>query len=274
MSQDTIINRNNVQISGKGTQPMLFGHGFGCDQNFWRFVAPAFEEDYRVILFDYVGSGKSDRKAYDPQRYSSLSGYAQDVLEICQALDLKDVVFVGHSVSSMIGLLASIQAPGLFSRLILLGASPCYMNELPTYQGGFDRADLEGLLGMMDKNYLGWANYVAPVAMKNPDRPELALELEASFNATDHYIMKQFAEITFLSDVRAALPGVSVPALIMQPADDAFVPLHIAKYLQWQLTGSTVAWMKATGHFPHLSFPDETIQVIKQYLAQPQSVLS
>lgn len=265
MIQD-ILARNNVKVTGRGAQPMLFGHGFGCDQSFWRYVAPAFEDDYRVIQFDYVGSGKSDHGAYRSERYCSLRGYSQDVLDICQALNLKDVIFVGHSVSAMIGLLASLQTPGLFGRLILIGASPCYVNELPDYQGGFDRADLEGLLGLMEKNYLGWANYVAPVAMKNPDRPELALELEASFNANDHYIMQQFAQVTFLSDLRAELPRISVPALIMQTSADAFVPPHIASYLHQQLSGSTLAWMKATGHFPHLGFPEETIQIIQQYL--------
>lgn len=266
MAPNTLA-RNNVHISGRGTQPMLFGHGFGCDQRFWRLVAPAFEDHYRVILFDYVGSGKSDRDAYSFTRYSSLSGYAQDVLEICTELELKNPIFVGHSVSSMIGILASLQAPGLFQQLILLGASPCYFNDPPHYAGGYQRSDLEGLLGMMEHNYLGWANYVAPVAMKNPERPELALELEASFCATDHEIMYQFAEITFLSDVREVLPRVQTPALIMQPAEDAFVPLPVAEYLHQHLAGSQVKYMQATGHFPHLSYPVETIQIIQQHLA-------
>jgi sigma-B regulation protein RsbQ len=179
-AEEQVTARNNVRVSGSGTQPMLFAHGFGCDQNMWRYVAPAFEADHKVILFDYVGSGKSDLESYDGERYSSLEGYAEDVLDICHALDLRDVIFVGHSVSGMIGVLAANREPDLFDRLVLIGPSARYVNDLPDYQGGFEQADLEGLLQMMDSNYIGWANFLAPVIMKNEARPELAEELEAS----------------------------------------------------------------------------------------------
>jgi len=261
-----ILHRNNIKIFGKGTQPMMFAHGFGCDQRFWRFVAPAFEDEYKIVLFDHVGSGMSDRQEYDSERYSSLTGYAQDVIDICKTLELTDVIFVGHSVSSMIGILASIQEPGIFSRLVFIGASPSYLNDPPDYIGGFERADIDGLLDMMEKNYIGWAGYLAPVAMKNADRPELAYELETSFTSTNHAIMCQFASVTFYSDFRDDLSKIRTPSLILQPSEDAFVPLHVAEYLHHQLTHSTLAWMQATGHFPHLSSPDETIQMIKAYL--------
>ena len=180
---ENILTRNNVKVSGRGSQPLMFAHGFGCDQNMWRFVAPEFEENYKIILFDYVGSGKSDIGAYDAKRYGDLNGYAQDVIEICDALDLKDVIFVGHSVSSMIGALASIERPELFKNLLMVVPSPCYINDPPDYVGGFERADVEGLLDMMDKNYIGWASFLAPVIMKNEDRPELGAELEERVSA-------------------------------------------------------------------------------------------
>ena len=167
---ENILRRNNVKISGSGAQVLMFAHGFGCDQNMWRFVAPDFEADYKIVSFDYVGSGNSDISAYKADRYADLSGYVQDVLEICDALALEDVIFVGHSVSSMIGVLASIERPALFKKLIQIVPSPCYINS-PDYTGGFERADIEGLLDMMDKNYMGWASFLAPVIMKNADRP-------------------------------------------------------------------------------------------------------
>jgi sigma-B regulation protein RsbQ len=186
-----VLSRNNVKVFGRGTQPMLFAHGFGCDQNMWRFVTPAFENDYRIVLFDYVGSGKSELASYDPERYATLDGYTEDVLDVCRALDLRDVIFVGHSVSGMIGLLAANRAPELFERLILIGPSPRYINDAPDYVGGFERTDIEGLLETMEKNYIGWANFLAPAIMKNPDRPELTAELEASFCSTDPVIARR-----------------------------------------------------------------------------------
>jgi sigma-B regulation protein RsbQ len=263
---ETIIRRNNVRTSGRGTQPMLFAHGFGCDQNMWRFVAPAFEEDYRVILFDYVGAGKSDIGAYDPARYASLDGYADDVLDICHALDLRDTVFVGHSVSSMVGVLAANREPERFSRLVLVGPSPRYLNEPPDYVGGFERADLEGLLETMEKNYIGWANFLAPAIMKNPDRPELSEELEASFCSTDPVIARRFAEATFFADNRGDLAAVAVPSLVMQCSEDMIAPPEVGEYLSRTLPGSTLRVLRATGHCPHMSHPAETIAVIREYL--------
>jgi sigma-B regulation protein RsbQ len=264
--QRNILARNNVKVMGHGTQPMLFAHGFGCDQNMWRFVVPAFANDYRVVLFDYVGSGRSDLDAYDAKRYSSLDGYADDVLEICDALDLKDVVFVGHSVSSMIGVLAALRDPERFAQLILIGPSPRYINE-PPYVGGFERGDIEQLLDTMDKNYIGWANFLAPAIMKNPDRPELSVELAESFCSTDPTIARRFAEATFYADNRADLSGVGTPSLILQCADDIIAPTAVGEYVHSQLRDSTLHFMQATGHCPHMSHPEETIDAIRAYLS-------
>lgn len=260
----TIYKRNNVKVLGH-KQPMLFAHGFGCDQNMWRFVTPAFQDDYQIVLFDYVGSGKSDLSAYCSDRYSTLQGYAQDILDICETLNLQDVIFVGHSVSSMIGMLAEIQDPERFSRLILIGPSPCYMNDR-NYIGGFERRDIEGLLDIMEKNYIGWANFLAPVVMKNDDRPELTRELEESFCSTDPTIASQFAKATFFSDNRSDLPKVSTPSLIMQCSDDAIAPTAVGDYLHRHLRDSTLRQMKATGHCPHISHPEETIRFMEDYL--------
>jgi len=255
-----------VKVFGKGTQPLMFAHGFGCDQNMWRLVTPAFEQDYRIILFDYVGSGKSDLQAYSAERYGDLNGYARDVLDICAELELIRVVFVGHSVSGVVGMLASIREPERFDRLILVGPSPCYINDPPAYVGGFERADIEGLLDVMEKNYIGWANFLAPVVMKNQERPELTRELEESFCSTDPRIARRFAEATFFSDNRSDVPRVTIPSLIMQCSEDAIAPLGVGDYLHRHLPQSTLRVMKATGHCPHMSHPDETIQIIKEYL--------
>jgi sigma-B regulation protein RsbQ len=258
--------RNNVKVFGRGTQPMLFAHGFGCDQTMWRFVTPAFEDDYRIVLFDYVGSGRSDLSAYDAERYASLDGYAQDVLDVVHALDLEDIVFVGHSVSSMVGVLAANREPDRFARLVLVGPSPRYINDAPDYVGGFERADIEGLLETMEKNYIGWANFLAPAIMKNPDRPELSSELEASFCSTDPVIARRFAEATFFADNRADLADVRVPSLIMQCSEDIIAPLDVGAYLSRSVPASTLRVLRATGHCPHMSHPDETIAVIRDYL--------
>jgi sigma-B regulation protein RsbQ len=245
---------------------MMFAHGFGCDQNMWRYITPAFENDYRIILFDYVGAGKSDLTAYYPERYASLQGYAQDVVEICQSLQLNDVIFVGHSVSSMIGLLASIAQPGYFSRMIMIGPSPGYINE-GEYRGGFERRDIEGLLETMDKNYIGWANFLAPNIMGNKDRPELGDELTESFCSTDPVMARQFAEATFFSDNREDLKKSRVPSLVLQCSDDIIAPLEVGTYLQQNLPHSTLRVMNATGHCPHMSEPNETILLMKEYLS-------
>jgi sigma-B regulation protein RsbQ len=261
-----VLKRNNVVVRGRGSEPMLFAHGFGCDQNMWRFVTPAFEDDYKLVLFDYVGSGKSDLSAYDRERYASLEGYAQDVLEICGALDLRDVTFVGHSVSSIVGVLAAKQEPSRFKRIVMIGPSPRYMND-DGYVGGFDRADIEGLLDLMDRNYIGWASFLAPVIMKNGERPELTQELQESFCSTDPKIARRFAETTFFSDNRDDLRHVSVPSLILQCAEDAIAPAEVGTYVHRNTPGSTLRLMKATGHCPHISHPEETITAMKEWLA-------
>jgi sigma-B regulation protein RsbQ len=264
MNKD-IIRRNNVNVSGRGSQTMLFAHGFGCDQNMWRYITPAFEQTHRIVLFDYVGAGKSDLAAYNDERYSTLHGYAQDVLDVCHALDLKEVIFVGHSVSSMIGALASIREPELFDRLIMVGPSPRYIND-GTYKGGFERSDLEGLLDTMDKNYIGWASFLAPTIMKNPERPELSKELEQSFCSTDPKIARKFAEVTFFSDNRKDLSRIKVPTLVMQCSDDVIAPDTVGDYVQQHIPDATLMKMRATGHCPHMSHPEETIGFIKKYL--------
>ena len=263
-----VIRRNNVNVFGEGEQPMLFAHGFGCDQNMWRLITPEFAPDYRVVLFDYVGSGKSDLSAYDPVRYGTLDGYAQDVLDICEALDLRDVLFVGHSVSSMIGILAANRAPERFSRLIMVGPSPRYINDIG-YVGGFERADIEGLLDLMERNYLGWASYLAPVVMKNDGRPELTQELRESFCSTDPVIARRFAEATFLADNREDLAGLKVPTLILQCSDDLIAPRSVGDFVHGSLPQSTFQQMQATGHCPHLSHPEETIELMRAYLRSP-----
>jgi sigma-B regulation protein RsbQ len=264
---DKILLRNNVKTIGEGAQTIMFAHGFGCDQNMWRFVAPAFEKDYKIVLFDYVGSGKSDLSAYKPERYGDLQGYAQDVIEICDALDLKDVIFVGHSVSGMIGALAAIERPELFKSLIHVVPSPCYINCPPDYTGGFERADIEGLLDMMDKNYIGWANFLAPVIMKNAERPELGAELEQSFCSTDPKIARRFAEATFFSDNRADLAKVTTPSLIIQVTDDAIAPVSVGEFMHRNMPNSKLSLLDASGHCPHMSHPRETIEIIKEYLS-------
>jgi sigma-B regulation protein RsbQ len=262
---DPVIKRNNVKVTGKGTRTMMFAHGFGCDQNMWRYIVPAFENDYRIVLFDYVGAGQSDKSAYVESRYNTLNGYADDVLDICKALNLENIIFVGHSVSCMIGVLAATRHPKVFSRLILIGPSARYIND-EDYIGGFERSDIVGLLDTMDKNYVGWANFLGPAIMKNADRPELAEELTASFCSTDPKIARRFAEVTFFSDNRADLDKIRVPSLIMQCSDDLIAPLEVGDYLAKNIPLSTLRVMKATGHCPHLSSPEETIDIIKDYL--------
>ena len=261
-----MLKRNNVKVLGRGTKTLLLAHGFGCDQNMWRFITPAFQDDYRVVLFDYVGAGQSDTSAYSRTRYGTLRGYAQDVLEICHALELKDVIFVGHSVSAMIGVLAAIDEPSRFEKLILIGPSPCYASD-GDYAGAFDKSDIESLLESLDSNYLGWSSTMAPVIMGNPERPELSAELTNSFCRADPEIAKSFARVTFTSDNRADLPRVTTPSLILQCSQDVIAPLAVGEYLHRNLAGSQLQVLNATGHCPHLSAPEETIAAMKAYLS-------
>jgi sigma-B regulation protein RsbQ len=261
-----VLQRHNVRLSGPedGT-PMLFVHGFGCDQNMWRYVAPRFEDEFRVVLFDLAGAGGADVGAYDVDRHSTLAGYADDVLEICAALDLEDVVFVGHSVSAMIGVLASLEEPERFSRLVLVGPSPRYIDD-EGYTGGFTEQDIEELLESLDSNYLGWSSAMAPVIMGNPDRPELGGELTESFCRSDPAIAARFARVTFLSDNRADLPRVSTPTLVLQSRDDAIAPMAVGEYVRDAVPTSSFVVLDATGHCPNLSAPDETADAIAAFV--------
>lgn len=261
----SILERNNVKISGKGTQPMMFAHGFGCDQHSWQFITDAFENDYKIILFDYVGAGKSDLSAFDPQKYSKLEGYAEDVLDICEALNLHNAIFVGHSVSSMIGILAANKNPEYFDKLILIGPSPRYLND-EGYCGGFERSDLENLFEFMDSNYLGWSSAMAPTIMGNASRPELGEFLTTSFCTTDPEIARSFARTTFFSDNRSDLKEVKVPSLTLQCREDIIAPQQIGKFVEENMPQNTLYLMRATGHCPHISEPQETISAIKNFL--------
>jgi sigma-B regulation protein RsbQ len=258
--------RNNVTELGRPDgPPVVFAHGFGCDQNMWRFVTPGFVDDYRVILFDAVGAGGSDLSAYDRDRYATLAGYARDLLEIITELDLHDVVYVGHSVAAMVGVLAARNEPQHFAKLVLVGPSPRYIDD-GDYVGGFSAEDIEGLLESLDSNYLGWSSAMAPVIMGNPDRAELGAELTNSFCRTDPEIARHFARVTFTSDNRADLAGVDVPTLILQCADDVIAPTAVGDYVHQRITGSRLVRMAATGHCPNLSAPAETVAAIKSFL--------
>lgn len=264
-SGSTVLTRHHVTISGDGTVPMVFAHGFGCDQNMWRFIAPAFKKDYRIVLFDYIGHGRSDRAAYHPARYATLDGYAADVLDICRALGIERGVFVGHSVSAMIGALASRREPERFDRIVMIGPSPCYIND-GDYVGGFSRADIDGLLESLDSNYLGWSSAMAPVIMGRPDQPALGDELTNSFCRTDPAIAKQFARATFLSDNRADLRAVRARCLVLQCSSDVIAPETVGRFVHAELPDSQFVQMRATGHCPNLSAPEETIAAMKAFL--------
>lgn len=266
LSREWVLARNNVTVTGSGDRTMIFAHGFGCDQQMWRLVAPAFEADHRVVLFDYVGCGQSDLSSFDAHRYGSLHGYAQDLLDVCAALDVRDAIFVGHSVSSMIGVLAAARQPSCFSTLVMIGPSPRYLDDLPDYVGGFSRSDIEELLSVMDHNYIGWARTLAPVVMGNPQRPELTTELEHSFCSTDPRVARTFAEATFFGDNRADLASVTVPTLILQVSDDAIAPVSVGRYMHEHIATSTLTILDAQGHCPHLSHAAETISAMRGFL--------
>ncbi|MBL8350999.1 MAG: alpha/beta hydrolase [Burkholderiaceae bacterium] len=264
-----IIERNNVQQLGDRGPVLLYAHGFGCNQDMWRFVTPAFAATHRQILFDYVGSGRSDLSAFEPRRYASLDGYAQDLLEVCDALGLTEgVIFVGHSVSCSIGMLASIARPGLFQRLVLVGPSPCFLNHPPGYLGGFEREDLEGLLALMDQNYMGWAQYLGPVVAGPAGTGEVATLLTSSFCSTDPKAAKVFARATFFADNRADLPRVTRPALILQSRSDTLAPVGVGEYLHRHLKGSHLRVLDVAGDCAHLSHPDLVVEAMQDFLAR------
>ena len=261
-----ILARRNVRVSGSGARTIMFAHGFGCDQNMWRFVAPAFEKDFRVVLFDLAGSGGSDTSDYTPAKFHSLEAYANDVVEIASALELHDAVFVGHSVSAMIGVLAANRSPGLFKELVMVGPSPRYLND-DGYTGGFEKTDIDDLLESLSSNYLGWSSAMAPVIMGNPGRPELGQELTESFCRMKPEIAKNFARVTFLSDNRADLKDLKTKTLILQCADDVIAPSVVGEFVHAELPGSRIVYLKATGHCPNLSAPEETTAAIKAFLS-------
>jgi sigma-B regulation protein RsbQ len=252
-------------MSGAGERVMMFAHGFGCDQSMWEPVARNFERDFRVVLFDYVGHGRSDLSAYSADRYSSLQAYADDVVEIGRALDLSDAVFVGHSVSAMIGALATLKAPGMFSDLVMVGPSPRYIDDAH-YRGGFSREQIEELLEFLTDNHLGWSAAMAPAIMGNADRPELSARLENSFCSTDPEIARDFARVTFLSDNRSDLAGVGARTLVLQCTNDIIAPIEVGEYVHAQLPRSEFRMLQATGHCPNLSAPEEVTAAIREFV--------
>lgn len=257
--------RNNVKDSGAGKQAMVFAHGFGCDQNMWRFVTPAFLDRYRIVLFDHVGAGRSNTVGYDPLAYASLDRYAKDLVEIYDELDLSDSIFVGHSVSAMIGILAALKRPKQFQKLVLIGPSPCYVNQVD-YFGGFEPEVMDSMLSYLDENYFAWAHAMAPTVMGNLDRPELGAELSDSFCRADPVIARQFARITFLSDNRADLSRLRIPTLILQCSNDPIAPDPVGLFVHQNVAGSRFVKLQATGHCPNMSAPGETIAAIDAFL--------
>lgn len=261
-----VFRRFNVKVRGSGPDTLVFGHGFGCDQRLWRFVAPRFEATHRVVLFDLVGSGASDPEAYDDERHGSLQGYADDVIEILEALGGGAVDFVGHSASSLLGILASIARPELFRRLLLVAPSPRFLNDAPNYRGGFERAELEGLFDLMEANHFGWASFLAPLAMGAQSPEGATEELEASMCALDPHIARRFARLVFMADVRDQLPRVSAPALILQCLHDTIAPPEVGRFMHQAMAGSTLVEIDAAGHLPHVTHPQQTAGILADYL--------
>lgn len=260
-----IIKRNNVVISGKGADTMMFAHGFGCDQNMWRFVAPQFEDSHQTILFDHVGAGRSDLNSFDYDKYKVLDGYSDDIIDIIKELNLKNVIFVGHSVSAMMGIIAANRSPELFKSLILVAPSPCYINDAE-YIGGFSRDEIEELLIALAKNHLGWSLAMAPMIMGNPEREQLGSELANSFCRTDPAIAAHFARTTFLSDCRDIINSIDIPSLILQCSNDIIAPIEVGEYMQKNMKDSKLVYLDATGHCPNLSAPEQTVTAIKEFL--------
>lgn len=260
-----ILKRNNVVVKGNGSKTLLFAHGYGCDQNMWRFITPAFEEKYKLVLFDHVGSGKSDWNSYNKQKYSTLQKYADDILEICETLHLENVVLIAHSVSTMIALLAGKKKPSLFSKIVMIGPSPRYIND-SEYFGGFEESDILEMIDTLDSNFLGWSSAITPVIMGNSEKPELTEELRESFCRHDPEIARHFARVTFLGDNRKDLPDLKVKTLIIQSTQDVIAPLKVGQYTQKNIPDCEIVNVDATGHCLHMSHPKETIQIIQNFL--------
>lgn len=265
MNKQTVKQRNNVKVFGNGDQILMFAHGFGCDQTMWRFITDSMQQDYTIVTFDYVGAGQSDLTAFDPKRYATLEGYASDIVEIFTALDLRDVTLIGHSVSSMIGMLAAIRAPDRISQLVMVCPSPYYLNDLPEYEGGFEREDLEDLIDLMDKNYIGWANYLAPLVMGGRSDKKFVDELNDSFCSTDPLIAKTFARATFFSDYRYQLPACKVPTLILQSKVDSLAPVSVGQYVAEHLPDSFLRILDTQGHCIHMTDSAEVEAEIRAF---------
>lgn len=262
-----ITKRNNVKIIGHGEQVILCAHGFGCEQSMWQYITPQFTNQYKIILFDYVGAGNSEISAYSSEKYNSLDGYKEDLFDLIDEFNLEKMIFIGHSISSMIGMLAAIERPEAFEKIVMIGPSPCYLNTEDGFQGGFEESDVHELLDLMEMNFKGWANYMAPVGMGAEAPQHLKDELEEVFVSTDPRIAREFAEVTFFSDYRHRLHELETETLILQCAEDSIVPMHIGKYLNEHLKHSKLVLMKAKGHYPHISYPDETVYEINHFLA-------
>ena len=262
---EAVLSRNNVNVSGSGRRTMMFAHGFGCDQTMWTEVARDFEAEYRVVLFDYVGHGQSDLTAYDADRYSTRGGYAEDVIDIGRALGLSNAIFVGHSVSAMIGALATLKAPGMFADLVMVGPSPRYVDD-DGYRGGFTHEQIEELLEFLADNHLGWSAAMAPAIMSNPDRPDLSARLENSFCNTDPEIARDFARVTFLSDNRDDLAAINVRTLVLQCSGDIIAPVEVGQYVHARVPNSDYRLLRATGHCPNLSAPEEVTAAIRDFV--------
>ncbi|MBB6453124.1 sigma-B regulation protein RsbQ [Salirhabdus euzebyi] len=268
----SVLTRNNVTVKGEGEQPIIFASGFGFDQTVWSSVSNSFEQDFQIIQYDYVGFGDSDIAAYDQAKYSTLSGYVSDLLEIFDELKINNAIFVGHSIGSMIGILASTKRPELFSKLVLIGPSPYFLNEPPTYYGGFDKDDLDHLIDMMEKNYLEWVSNIAPTITNDPNRLDVTMDIEDRFYANNPTITRQFAEVIFFGDNRPFLPKVTVPSLIIQCSNDVFVPDSVAEYMKVNLPNATITYSNSIGHCPHLSHPEKTVKLIKEYINEQTKV--
>jgi sigma-B regulation protein RsbQ len=263
--EENILLRNNVKIKGTGSQPMLFVNGYGCDSNIWRFIYPEFEKNYKVILFDHVGTGDSQLSEYSYEKYNDLQGYADDIIELCRKLSFEKTIIVGHSVGCIISMLAVIKAPEFFDKVILLSPSPCYINQ-EDYEGGFSKQDIEQMIEAVESNYLGWVSSITPVITGNADRPELAEELSNRFCRNNPDIAKHFARVTFLSDNRKDLPELSKKTLILQVTDDVIAPVSVGEYMHKTIPDNRLEMIEANGHCPHLSHPADTIRIMKSFL--------
>ncbi|QRF54647.1 alpha/beta hydrolase (plasmid) [Rhizobium rosettiformans] len=262
-----------IKSFGTARSPIIFAHGLGCDQTMWKDVAPAFQNKHQIVLFDLMGFGNSDASHFSYKHYQALTDYADDCIEVIEHCCTEPAAFVGHSVSSMIGVLAAAKRPELFSQLVLIGPSACYLNDGDRYRGGFEKQDIEGLIDAMQSNYLGWAGQMAPAIMGNSDRPELTDTLRESFCRTNPEIARHFAALTFWSDNRSDLAKAYTPALVLQCAEDVIAPVEVGKYVADQMPNATFVQLKATGHCPHVSHPAEVIQEIERYVGSANSHL-